>query len=280
MKHTRNPRKTHHNKSDDRMHRDIWELARESYEIHSVRIEVFVKFSDNTSMNSDREIERMCKWLLQCRSSVGKSDINAVSSCPDVCQHVDKLSMSDRDDNTVCVLGQKDMSSNVYQQWGPQTPDVHGPTTNDNMRLFGIALSDDHRDELHLLTDAMAKNRQLLDAYCSYELAMFQKLSLLKCNIDIVAPHPPSCAETIIRKESNHNKSCNPMWEELDPNDDECVNSPLTEKQIELMWRALSTLCKDVQREWSVITGDRPSDAGKYSDFESRDPENFARCNE
>ena len=84
----------------------------------------------------------------------------------------------------------------------------------------------------------------------------------------------------MIRKESNHNMPCSPTWEELDPIDDECVNSPLTGKQIELMRRALSTLHKDSEREWRVKTGSRPGDVENYSEFESRDSENFARHNE
>ena len=61
LKCARKPRKTHHNKSDNRTHRDVWELARNLYETCSVRIEIFVKFSDNTNVNSGREIERTCK---------------------------------------------------------------------------------------------------------------------------------------------------------------------------------------------------------------------------
>ena len=103
----------------------------------------------------------------------GKSDINAVS-CPEIYQCVEKLPLSDSDDNTVCVLSQKGTLCNAYQQGGPQTPDMNEPTPSTSMSLFGIALCEDHRDELNLLTDARAKNRQLLHAHCSDKLATFE----------------------------------------------------------------------------------------------------------
>lgn len=46
------------------------------------------------------------------------------------------------------------------------------------------------------------------------------------------------------------------------------------------MWIALSTLHKDGQREWRMKTDGRPSDTENHGDFESRDLENFIRCNE
>ena len=108
------PRKTHHSSSDDRIHRDVWELARKLCETCSEWVDVFPKFSDNTSMNSGRETERTRKWLLQHRSSVGKSDASTVS-CPEIYQHVGKLPVSGRDDSKMRVLSQKGMLHIAYQ---------------------------------------------------------------------------------------------------------------------------------------------------------------------
>ena len=87
------------------------------------------------------------------------------------------------------------------------------------IRIFGATPSDEHRDELEILTDAHIDDHETHDAHNSDELAVFEKLALLLCNEDVFVPNDLGQEEAIFLKNDDKNIECNQMWDKLDLND-------------------------------------------------------------
>ena len=274
----RKPQKTHHKKADDRMHRNTWKLGHDLYQAHRCRTDIIARFDDNSTSNPSRDIERACKWLLGNQSSVGISDANAASHLG-ICQCKEKLLASGVADSTAYALSQKVILCNTYQQRGAQTISNKEPAPNSSMRSFGIALLQEYRDDLNLLTDNRAASRQALDSCSSDKRVTCEKLGLLMCNKDVVKTHPPGWLEAMLPKNNNPNALCNQMRGDLNPNDKEDIDNSRSSKEIELMWKSIRDLHKGSMRKWRMKTGGGPGDPSNHSNFELRDLENFSRHN-
>ena len=61
-------------------------------------------------------------------------------------------------------------------------------------------------------------NRETYDDHSSDELAVFEKLALLLCNICISVTTPPGWEEATLHRNDNVNVELNQMWDTLDPN--------------------------------------------------------------
>ena len=75
------------------------------FKTHSSHPDVFVKFNDS-KINDSRSNDTMSKWILNCRKSVGRSDVNVVSY-PKIAIFVGDLPGLPGNDNTVHCLSQK-----------------------------------------------------------------------------------------------------------------------------------------------------------------------------
>ena len=79
---------------------------------------------------------------------------------PEIAIFVGKLPELPGNYNTVHCMSQKMMLWKAHQQWGPSPPiedDLGSPNTR--IRMFGLALCDQYRDDLNVLTRPLFLNR-------------------------------------------------------------------------------------------------------------------------
>ena len=69
-------------------------------------------------------------------------------------------------------------------RYSPQSSDEKVLTPNAMMRIAGVVLSEDFRDNLNILRDSRINNRQTLDAHCADRLADCEASSLLVSSTD------------------------------------------------------------------------------------------------
>ena len=165
---------------------------------------VLVNFGDS-KINASRSNCITPKWIASCRKSVGRCGSNE-ASWPETTIFVVNLPELSGNDNTARWLSQKLMLWKECQQWGPSLPvedNLGSPSTRTWM--VGLALRDQHGDDLSALTSSRAKKRENTDTYSSDKKSVHEKLALVLCNRVVVVTNPCGWEEAPLRKSNNNN---------------------------------------------------------------------------
>ena len=90
-----------------------------------------------------------------------------------------------------CVICHTHKIRKANDRHGVQTSDEKVLAPNVMIRIAGVVLSEDFRDNLNILCDSRINNRQDLDANCADKLAVYGALSLLLSNAGVKIEIPP-----------------------------------------------------------------------------------------
>ena len=83
---------------------------------------------------------------------------------PEICTLISQLKLgSDADNTMVFVYEQKYIWNKMYDSWCPSGVERHQVTLNDRLRIFGILMHQDHRDDINRITAGVQSREELDD---------------------------------------------------------------------------------------------------------------------
>ena len=123
------------------------------------------------------------------------------------------------------------------------------------MRMSGIMLEEDFRDDLSISHYSRINNRQSLGAHCADGLAVCEALAMLTSNSEVKIDVPPGWVEALTRKNDNPHIECNDLWDDLDPNDPHVIGLICKGSEIEVMWKVVMKSHKESMRKHTDKTG-------------------------
>lgn len=102
----RKPHKRHYDKNHNCLYPNIYKCRFTLYNLYKNHTDIFVKF-EQMKNNPSCDIDKICKWIMNKRESLRRTDIN-VMSYPEIYYFLTELPpVQNEDDNIVFVCSQK-----------------------------------------------------------------------------------------------------------------------------------------------------------------------------
>ena len=140
-----------------RAYSDIYTLAASLYDILNKYKNTFEKLPKNKSS----VINKICKFIYDNRHLVGFADIQDQRILD--LMKVDDTGSDLKNPEYVYLYEQKHLFAKLYNIWCPIGIERKETTVNDKLRVFGIMLSNDYRDEMSNLSKGKGSTRDELD---------------------------------------------------------------------------------------------------------------------
>ena len=276
-RYSRKPTRKYHCTETDLLYGDIPILSNDLFDLYQDHPEVFpaLKKDSIKTKNLVRERDKITKWILNDRQEMNRTDITS-NSFPKLKENVDQIPIQDPD--TVFALSQNALLLKAQIMWcADEDKPSKLPTMDTRARLFGLLFQEDFRDELNILVDSRSPSRAALDDPATSKKFIFDKLSLLMQNEEILIKHPKGWDAAVARRSSNLNIPFNEYWVNIDPNNLVDMDIYRSGKDIQQIYNHTKQFFNESMRKWISGTGGGSGDPENYYDFDNREAENFSR---
>ena len=151
------PQKCYSVKGTDMAYRDIYSLASQFYEIMTKHRATFCKLPKNKY----EILGRISKWILDNRELKGYGEVDEQW----ILDHFSKLKEKENKPlpTHLYIYDQRYLFMKMYNLWCPLGIERKDTTQNDRLRVFGIVLLPDYRDEFDCITRKRANDREEMD---------------------------------------------------------------------------------------------------------------------
>ena len=237
-------------------YRKIYDIGSMYYDVLKEHNKTFTKLPKNKS----QLIQRVCKWILDNREYKGFSDV-------DDCD-IRELVQNTADENGtdipshIYIYSQKFLFTKMFNMWTNLGIEKEEVTVNDRLRVIGVMLSPEYRDEMDSFTLGKAKNREELDDPSKRKKALFDKFAKGFNDENIVISQPQRFNKL------RHSQK-------MDPNELSRIHIKRDGDWFGDVYKNVIKSYRKAMEKWTSGTGGGPGAPENYHDWRLRDEWDF-----
>ena len=238
---------------------NIYTLALSYYDILWKHKETFQKLPKNKSA----VIQKICKFIFDNRALEGFADIQD-QSILNLIEEVMKSTNKDEPPQRVYLYDQDYLFSKLYNIWCPLGIERKETTQNDKLRVFGIMLSNEMRDEMGSLSRGKSTTRDDLDNPELRVSKIYKKFALAFNDENVVIQHPEHYGEL---------QNANTM----DPNELSRINIKRDGVWVQKVFNNVMKHYRPAMHRYKFGTGNGPGGGSNFVDWRLRNPWEFQK---
>ena len=236
----------------------IYVIAQRYHEILSENTSVFTKLPKNKS----QILTRVCKWILDNREYKGYSDVYD-KKIRDIVENNSKEDKVEAPSH-VYIYSQKFLFTKMFNMWTEIGIEKDEVTMNDRLRVIGIMLSPEYRDQMDAFTLGKAKTREELDDPTKRKKVFYEQFAVGFNDEKIVVSNPER-----MNKLKNSNR--------MDPNELSRINIKRDGEWFKNVYKNIISSYRKAMEKWLSGTGGGPGAPENYSDWRTRDDWEFQK---
>ena len=232
----------------------LHELSTKLYDIMKDNADTFCRIPKNKC----NVITRIARWLYDNREEKSLSVIDD----PDLIQFIEDQNLKSTDDNvTYFVYDQKYVFQKMHDAWCTQGIEKEQVCLNDRLRIFGILLSQEHRDDINRITSGV-QSREELDNPSLQVKETWNRIAKSFNSPQVRVSHPDKYEDIT-------------NYQIFDPNELERVAIPRDGVWIKRQYNDTMKYYREALNKWNMGTGGGPNHPPDYFCVEDRDDKHF-----